>query len=81
MRAKVSWYLCSVVGGIRGHRQEKWYAGWLCTTDRVHHYPWHWHVLRHANGHVFTTFHPYFLTESSLKASLLTPRVIWDLVS
>ena len=58
MRAKVSWYLCSVVGGIRGHRQEKWYAGWLCTTDRVHHYPWHCHVVRHANGYDFITFHP-----------------------
>ena len=49
-RAKVPWYLCSIVGDIRGHRQEKWYTGWLRPIDRVHHYHWRWHVARHANG-------------------------------
>ena len=59
-RAKVPWYLCSIVGDIRGHRQEKWYTGWLRPIDRVHHYHWRWHVARHANGYVFRPI-PYNL--------------------
>ena len=57
-RAKVHWCLYSVVGDFRGHRQEECYAGWPRSTDRVHYYPWHWHIVRHANGHVSTTLYP-----------------------
>ena len=56
--AKVHWYLYPIVGGVCGHRQEKCYAAWLRSADRVPHYPWNCHVVRHANGHVFATFHP-----------------------
>ena len=55
--AEVHWCLYSIVGGVRSLRQEKRYTGWLGSTGRVPYYPWCWHVVRHANGHVLTTFH------------------------
>ena len=56
-KLEVHWRLHSIVGGVRCHRQEKCYTGWPRSIDRVHHHPWNWHVVRHANGQVFTTFH------------------------
>ena len=55
---EVHWRFYSIVRGVRSHRQEKRCTGWICSTGCVPHYPWHWHVVRHANGYFFATFHP-----------------------
>jgi hypothetical protein len=60
--AEVHWLLYSIAGGVCSHRQEKRCTGRLCSTGRVPHYPWHWHLVRHANGCDFITFHPILLT-------------------
>ena len=70
---KVHRLLYSVVGGICGHRQEKCYAGWACSTNRVHHYPWSWHVVRNANGHVFAIFRPIHSNRNIAKGFAINP--------
>ena len=71
--AKVHWLLYSVVGGVCGHRQEKCYASWARSTGSVPHYPWNCHVFRHANGHVFTIFHPIHSNRNTAIGSAINP--------
>ena len=75
--AKVHRNLYSIVGGVRGHRQEKCHAtvGWSLSTDRIHHPPWHKRLVRLANGHVFflAPIHPIVSDRIIAKGSAVNP--------